>query len=63
MDTTNLEIALRVVTDPFVIALIVGGTLGGVLVGALPGLSSSMAVALLLPFSLYLEPIPAIALL
>ena len=63
MDTTNIEIALRVVTDPFVIALIVGGTLGGVLVGALPGLSSSMAVALLLPFSLYLEPIPAIALL
>ncbi len=31
--------------------------------GALPGLSSSMAVALLLPFSLYLEPVPAIALL
>ena len=63
MDTASLEIALREVTDPFVIALIVGGTLGGVLVGALPGLSSSMAVALLLPFSLYLEPIPAIALL
>jgi putative tricarboxylic transport membrane protein len=35
----------------------------GVVIGALPGLSSSMGVALLLPFSLYLEPIPAIALL
>jgi putative tricarboxylic transport membrane protein len=35
----------------------------GVIVGALPGLSSSMAVALLLPFSLYLEPVPSIAFL
>ncbi|MDA7984016.1 MAG: tripartite tricarboxylate transporter permease [Alphaproteobacteria bacterium] len=43
--------------------LICAGTVAGVLVGALPGLSSSMAVALLLPFSIYLEPIPAIAML
>ncbi len=58
-----LEYALPVLTDPLVIGLIVGGTLVGVIIGALPGLSSSMGVALLLPFSLYLEPIPAIALL
>ena len=58
-----LEYALPVLTDPMVIGLIVGGTLVGVIIGALPGLSSSMGVALLLPFSLYLEPIPAIALL
>ena len=63
MEASGLEIALRMVADPFVIFLIVAGTIGGVLVGALPGLSSSMAVALLLPFSLYLDPIPAIALL
>ncbi len=58
-----LEYALPVLTDPLVIGLIIGGTLVGVIIGALPGLSSSMGVALLLPFSLYLEPIPAIALL
>lgn len=63
MGLPGLEYALPVFTDPFVIALIVVGTIAGVIVGALPGLSSSMAVALLLPFSLYLEPIPAIALL
>lgn len=45
------------------LALICIGTMVGVLVGALPGLSSSMAVALLLPFTIYLEPIPAIAML
>ena len=59
----GLEHALPVLTDPSVIGLIVVGTLVGVVIGALPGLSSSMGVALLLPFSLYLEPIPAIALL
>ena len=59
----DLGLALALVTDPVVLGLIVAGTIGGVLVGALPGLSSSMAVALLLPFSLYLEPVPAIALL
>ncbi|HXV59925.1 MAG TPA: tripartite tricarboxylate transporter permease [Vicinamibacteria bacterium] len=59
----ELELALSLMTDPLVIGLVIAGTLGGVLVGALPGLSSSMAVALLLPFSLYLEPVPAIALL
>ncbi len=63
MGLPGFEYALPVLTDPFVIGLIVLGTLAGVLVGALPGLSSSMAVALLLPFSLYLDPIPAIALL
>jgi putative tricarboxylic transport membrane protein len=59
----SLEYALPVLTDPIVIGLIVAGTVMGVVIGALPGLSSSMGVALLLPFSLYLEPIPAIALL
>ncbi len=59
----GLEVALQVITDPYILGLIFIGTIGGVLVGALPGLSSSMATALLLPFSLYLDPIPAIALL
>jgi len=59
----SLDYALAVFTDPMVIGLVVLGTLVGVLVGALPGLSSSMAVALLLPFSLYLDPVPSIAFL
>jgi len=45
------------------IALIFGGVLIGVLVGALPGLSSPMAVALLLPFTLSLQPVPAICMM
>jgi putative tricarboxylic transport membrane protein len=49
--------------DPYLIGVILIGTVGGVLVGAMPGLSSTMATALLLPFTLTMEPIPAISLL
>ncbi len=49
--------------DPFNILLIFIAVLIGVCVGALPGLSSPMAIALLLPFSLSLRPIPAIAMM
>ena len=54
---------LTLVLDLNNILLIFGGVLIGVLVGALPGLSSPMAVALLLPFSLSLEPVPAICMM
>jgi putative tricarboxylic transport membrane protein len=55
--------ALWLFTDPYLVALVLVGTIGGVIVGALPGLSSTMATALLLPFTLTMEPIPAISLL
>lgn len=54
---------LTLILDPFNILLIFFGVLVGVTIGALPGLSSPMAVALLLPFTVGLEPIPAIAML
>ena len=43
--------------------LIVLATLGGILVGALPGLNATNGVALLLPFTITMEPIAAIAVL
>jgi putative tricarboxylic transport membrane protein len=49
--------------DPYLLAIIVLGTVAGVVVGVLPGLSSTMATALLLPFTVTMEPGPAIALL
>ena len=54
---------LGLILDPFNFFLIFCGVLIGVIVGALPGLSSPMAVALLLPFTIGLDPIPAIAML
>ena len=54
---------LGLILDPFNFFLIFCGVLIGVVVGALPGLSSPMAVALMLPFTVGLDPIPAIAML
>ena len=54
---------ITLILDPFNLLLILGAVIMGVLVGALPGLSSTLAVALLLPFTLQLEPIPAIAMM
>ena len=45
------------------IFLIIGGVVIGVIVGALPGLSSPMAIALLLPFTIGLDPVAAISMM
>ena len=46
--------------DPFTMALIFMSVIVGVAVGALPGLSSPMAIALLLPCTITLPPVQAI---
>ncbi|MFT5439060.1 MAG: putative tricarboxylic transport membrane protein [Alphaproteobacteria bacterium] len=58
-----LTLGFSLIFEPYNIFLILCGVLIGVMVGALPGLSSPMAVALLLPFTVGLEPIPAISML
>lgn len=54
---------LSLLADPINIGLIFAGVFIGVCVGALPGLSSPMAVALLLPFTITLDPVPAISMM
>ena len=54
---------LGLILQPYNVMLIFIGVLIGVVVGALPGLSSPMAVALLLPFTITLEPVPAIGMM
>ena len=49
--------------DPYLLLLLVAATLGGVVIGALPGLNATTGAALLLPFTLTMEPVPAIAIL
>ncbi|WP_108861522.1 tripartite tricarboxylate transporter permease [Ruegeria sp. Alg231-54] len=62
MDAAILN-GLLALADPHLLMLIFVATLGGVLVGALPGLNATTGVALLLPFTITMEPIPAIAIL
>ncbi|PCH80166.1 MAG: C4-dicarboxylate ABC transporter permease [Hyphomicrobiales bacterium] len=54
---------LMALADVNILILIFAATLGGVLVGALPGLNATTGVALLLPFTITMDPIPAIAIL
>lgn len=56
-------LGLAALTDINLLMLLVIATLGGVVIGALPGLNATTGAALLLPFTLTMEPIPAIAVL
>ena len=52
-----------VILDPYLLALIFGTTILGVVIGVLPGLGATTGAALLLPFTLTMEPVHAIAVL
>ncbi|MCD8370674.1 MAG: tripartite tricarboxylate transporter permease [Clostridiales bacterium] len=54
---------MKIVFTPSTFLLLVAGTVLGVIFGAMPGVSASMAVALALPFAYAMDPIIAIAFL
>jgi len=51
------------VFEPMSFLLLLGGTVGGLILGATPGLSPTMAVALLIPFTFQLAPTQGLILL
>ncbi|SEF46282.1 tripartite tricarboxylate transporter permease [Bosea lathyri] len=53
--------ALGMVLDPYVLAVIVASAIYGLIVGCIPGLSATMATALLVPLTFFMPPVPAIA--
>lgn len=53
--------ALRNFADPLVWIAILGFAIFGSLIGAIPGLTATLAAALLVPFAFFLPPLPAIA--
>lgn len=53
--------ALHLVLQPYVLAVIFGSALFGMFVGAIPGLSATLATALLVPLTFFMPPVPAIA--
>jgi putative tricarboxylic transport membrane protein len=57
----HLLAALALVLDPQVLAAVVLSAIFGLFVGAIPGLTATMAVALLVPVTFFLPPIPAVA--
>lgn len=57
----NLWAAIGMVATVETILVILVAGFFGLLMGALPGMTATLAVALLLPFTLFMEPVPAIA--
>lgn len=61
--TEALQAMSSVLFDPYLILLIFGTTILGVVIGVLPGLGATTGAALLLPFTLTMEPVHAITVL
>lgn len=55
--------AFTTIFSPLLICLVFGGTFVGIVVGALPGLSATLGVAILLPVTYYLSPVEGMCLL
>lgn len=53
--------ALAIVFDPKVLLIIFLSAIYGLFIGAVPGLTATMATALLIPLTFYMDPVPAIA--
>lgn len=52
-----------VLTDPVLLGWVFLAAVVGMIVGAIPGLTASAAIAMLLPLTFYMEPLPALAFL
>lgn len=53
--------ALALILDPYVLAVMALSALFGIFVGAIPGLTATMATALLVPVTFFMDPVPAVA--
>lgn len=57
----NLTAAVGLLANFQVIVVLVLSALYGLFVGSMPGLTATMATALLVPFAFFLDPVPALA--
>src|SRR3989440_2061081 len=61
MTSAVLAQAFALVFDPYVLWVILASAIFGLFVGAVPGLTATMATALLVPVPFFMPPVPAIA--
>ena len=59
--TEHLAIAFDLVFRPSILLIVVLCSVYGLFVGSIPGLTATMAVALIVPFTLHMDPLPALA--
>jgi TctA family transporter len=56
-----LATAFGLVFDPYTLFVMVLSAVFGLFVGGMPGLTATMATALLVPVTFFMDPIPALA--
>jgi TctA family transporter len=61
MSEALLQAFQQVLLSPEVLVIILSSALYGVFMGAMPGLTATMSVALFIPLTYWLDPIPALA--
>lgn len=57
----DLALAVEMLLDPTVLVVVLLSGIYGLFIGAIPGLTATLAAALLVPFTFFLDPLPAIA--
>ena len=60
VDTAALAKAFAHVFDPVTLLIILLAAVYGLFFGAIPGLTATMATALLVPVTFFMDPVPAI---
>lgn len=53
--------AFHLVIQPQVLLIMLASSIYGIVIGAIPGLTAVMAVSLIMPIAIFLDPIPALA--
>lgn len=61
MSEALIQALQQVVLSPEALAIIAASALYGVFMGAMPGLTATMSVALFIPLTYWLDPVPALA--
>lgn len=57
----HVVLAFALILDPYVLTVIVASAFYGLFVGAIPGLTATMATALLVPVTFFMPSVPAVA--
>ncbi|MDX6749827.1 tripartite tricarboxylate transporter permease [Geminicoccaceae bacterium 1502E] len=61
MPLADIAAGLAMVADPWVLTVILLSAFFGLFIGAVPGLTATMATALLVPVTFFMDPLPAVA--
>jgi putative tricarboxylic transport membrane protein len=54
---------VNVLTTPTTLLFLIGGVVLGIVLGAIPGLTATMAIALIIPLTFYMDPVQSLSML